>query len=637
MKNFFYVITKEDQEPLEVGGRFRTVFNEVLVKYHFPACQAYADELTAEEKQEILTDEFTIVRRKVKELEPDLEIHQVPRILYDMFYFLFFVEVMECDKLGYELDVNLCHFNCSIRTFARYCQKAKEANRNIARTCYSLNIFIVKFMNKKKLNIINTDYVLLLSTIYEALQKAVEELPNKMIETFEQHPEVHINQVRTYYKKDIALNIHRLFGNRYQTLDTEKVFEAFRYTEVDEEIDNSEISHVINCCITMFVKAKAVEAYNKLKQEQNLTGDSLHLTFLGVKTALIEKYVKNVDAEMVKTALRSYMKYINPEFGYFIRNVNMRLIYTVLISEISDAKTIPEVPNAVAAAPPIIINSRSNSGTSNSGTKTKPIVIDSSSSSSGSSTTRRKHTTGTGTRRKKAQTGGLMSNKVEYFNIYRGADEKVGETQQNFESPIDGRKNLITHQKVYDNMGYSLSYNTGIFNGVMSDRTACTYHFMNEKTPAIILTQVINREVNRGNVFKNKYVLKKFFYGDNSFEDQLFFIPPILPLINLFSSGETWHVRSKIFQGSELTNIKNFANCFDEHYYRQMFSMITAQTKEEVFPQYLKSTFDQERMKKAFRSFVKYRRFTILGDVKNGKKIYDKYFTKTRTTFQLAE
>ena len=92
MKNYFYIITDGDQEPLDSMVPFRRIYRDVLLKYHFPTCQLYAADLTEAEKQEILTDEFSIVRKKLEEIEPGFEIHQIPRILYDVFFFLYFVK-----------------------------------------------------------------------------------------------------------------------------------------------------------------------------------------------------------------------------------------------------------------------------------------------------------------------------------------------------------------------------------------------------------------------------------------------------------------------------------------------------------------------------------------------------------------
>jgi hypothetical protein len=115
---------------------------------------------------------------------------------------------------------------------------------------------------------------------------------------------------------------------------------------------------------------------------------------------------------------------------------------------------------------------------------------------------------------------------------------------------------------------------------------------------------------------KNQYVLRKFFRGDKSIEDQLFFIPPLLPIMQLLSNGELWHPRTKIYAGSRLTNVQKFNNCFN---------------RREV-PPFLRSGYNKKKMIETFQQFLKLRRRTILRD-ENGK--YHISFTKTRDMYDI--
>lgn len=125
--------------------------------------------------------------------------------------------------------------------------------------------------------------------------------------------------------------------------------------------------------------------------------------------------------------------------------------------------------------------------------------------------------------------------KTNKFYIYRGSYDN----------------NEMAIEEGTENKGYSLSYNNSVLNGILLDETACTYNYMN------------NDDERLSQKFKNKYVLKKFFYGDNSIEDNLFFIPPLHPFLQMASTGELWHVRNKIFNGSLGENIQNFNGLFD--------------------------------------------------------------------------
>lgn len=76
----------------------------------------------------------------------------------------------------------------------------------------------------------------------------------------------------------------------------------------------------------------------------------------------------------------------------------------------------------------------------------------------------------------------------------------------------------------------SLSFNLSIFTGCVMDVGACTMSYF----------AALN-----GND-KIKINVKKFFLHDLSSENSLFFIPPIHPYVQVYSSGELFHCRTKI-------------------------------------------------------------------------------------------
>ena len=120
----------------------------------------------------------------------------------------------------------------------------------------------------------------------------------------------------------------------------------------------------------------------------------------------------------------------------------------------------------------------------------------------------------------------LLAETTQTYNrdkimLYRGSADA-------FESAIDGTK---------PNFGFSVSYNTSLLNGCIFDPTACSYNYMET-----------------GN-FKHAYILNKFWYGDGGVEDNLFFIPPLHPYLQIFGYGELWHARSKIYKLSVISRV----------------------------------------------------------------------------------
>jgi hypothetical protein len=126
------------------------------------------------------------------------------------------------------------------------------------------------------------------------------------------------------------------------------------------------------------------------------------------------------------------------------------------------------------------------------------------------------------------------------FILYRGSSDA-----------IEGAVNEVMSRgkKVYKG-GYSVSYNTSVLNGYFTDSTACTYNYMMGD--------------DSDDAYKHYYKIRKFNYGDDSDESNLFFIPPLHPYLQLSSYGEFWHTRSKIFVGSQIQRLGKFDGIFDE-------------------------------------------------------------------------
>ena len=106
-----------------------------------------------------------------------------------------------------------------------------------------------------------------------------------------------------------------------------------------------------------------------------------------------------------------------------------------------------------------------------------------------------------------------------YAILYRGA-------QNNMDSLIVGSRYSFK----------SLSFNLSIFTGCVMDAGACTMSYF--ATSPLAWNVKSNDKI--------KINIKKFFLHDLSSENSLFFIPPIHPYVQVYSSGELFHCRTKI-------------------------------------------------------------------------------------------
>src|SRR5437868_11460298 len=91
--NFTHVIYDKTEQSISDNNK-QNLFNFIL-KYHYTCCMnIYTQaELSNEEKQEILQDEYSIFNKKLDEYNRDnmtnFSFYPIPRVLYDLFVILF--------------------------------------------------------------------------------------------------------------------------------------------------------------------------------------------------------------------------------------------------------------------------------------------------------------------------------------------------------------------------------------------------------------------------------------------------------------------------------------------------------------------------------------------------------------------
>jgi len=170
---------------------------------------------------------------------------------------------------------------------------------------------------------------------------------------------------------------------------------------------------------------------------------------------------------------------------------------------------------------------------------------------------------------------------TSHMILYRGVSE-------NKDNTIDRRN---------ENKSYSLSFNTSLFNGLISDYTACSYIYMAPSGD-----------------YKYKYIIKKFFYHDNSIESNIYFIPPIHPFMQLFCNGEFWHARSKVGKDSIIDDISAFAGIFHK----------SNEAKNNIMPDYIMSEYTVKELGSKYTDIKKTRNEII--DRKG--QIYLEFFNK---------
>lgn len=145
------------------------------------------------------------------------------------------------------------------------------------------------------------------------------------------------------------------------------------------------------------------------------------------------------------------------------------------------------------------------------------------------------------------------------FVLYRGNGRwQFPEFSEYSAEDFDKYQNGIITDNLKKFNYVSVSYSSALFSGLYFDPGACAGYLMQGDNPDLC--------DNKYYIPNNGYALlidKKLLTSDPTSSDSLFIIPPLIPLVGLYSKGEFFHPRSKIVVGYETSNesikIKGFS------------------------------------------------------------------------------
>lgn len=151
------------------------IINNIIFKYSYPCCTNINNELTDTEKEEIINDEFNFIKNKIhKYCDKEIEIIQIPRIIYDLFNIYIQIKLyMDNNKLSivllkiYELKFNELFFNVENKynnlsiyhysNFIEYCNNLSQIQNNIYSFIINLNNLIFNKLKLDSYKFINED------------------------------------------------------------------------------------------------------------------------------------------------------------------------------------------------------------------------------------------------------------------------------------------------------------------------------------------------------------------------------------------------------------------------------------------------------------------------------------------------
>ena len=141
----------------------------------------------------------------------------------------------------------------------------------------------------------------------------------------------------------------------------------------------------------------------------------------------------------------------------------------------------------------------------------------------------------------------------------------------------------------------SLSFNVSIFTGCAFDDDACTMSYLSKFTS--FKQNALNDKI--------RIKFKKFLLDDSSSENSLFFIPAIHPYIQLYSTGELFHARTKIGTDylDKLAKFKSMNRRYSGTFVAGLFNCFPSESNFIEQCDYLKSTQTQEELNALYQRF----------------------------------
>jgi hypothetical protein len=486
LENYTYILQNKN-DSLLTFYEYDDVYKTILLRYHYPVCLDVTLNLDETEKDGIKMDEYSFIKSKLPE---NIQIYQLPRLLYDLFFILY-----NCVYL-YDTKFETKSFNNESMQYNGYCNDVQKIHNDLSEKIFNLNNYIVEFLkNLKGVNYKNPkykDYNKILDSIIKEYYFFINEtMVKKKLEYYDtQH------NFFNSFVTDNLFDINDCLSRPVCNFNT--VFKKLKISYKD----------------TIFVKEIFLSIIESLSDDfKKIANEPVRKKYIERTTKITETINDPIKVRKIisehKNAFDS-----NDYFKIFVKDLNINLLKNTLIQE--------------------TINYERNK-----------IIL------------------------------------------YRGARDSK-------EFGIDSN---------VPNRGYSISYNSSLLNGLLTDITACTYKFMTDEN----IVGNVSKDIKPDKTYKHKYMLNKFLYGDNSVEDNLFFIPPLHPYLQMMSKGELWHPRSKIYNGSNIKEISTFAGLYDN------ITGVVGESKR--FPDYLSSNYQRDVFDTEFKRFIDNNRSRIHDDI----------------------
>jgi hypothetical protein len=142
MLNYYYIYYNKTTNDV-VSYEQHEIILGYIMNYHYPCCLSEFVEITPEEEDRIMNDEFDLMKELVYKIDSDIEIIQVPRLIYDLFHSYGLMEELKIGinpkiyKFGYDYKST----NPTSSQYYNYCKIVWDITIN------KRNKFLLKIIN----------------------------------------------------------------------------------------------------------------------------------------------------------------------------------------------------------------------------------------------------------------------------------------------------------------------------------------------------------------------------------------------------------------------------------------------------------------------------------------------------------
>ena len=157
MANYHYIYFNTNKELLPDEDRY--IIENIILKYSYPSCMNINYDITPDEQQEIINDEFNFIKKKLNSFDNNIILIQVPQLIYSMFN----IYIQYTAKLINDIDIIAVSVDITdTDDYKSYCDIISASyNINFISSINNRLIVLLYNIYKKNNNIINIDYWLM--------------------------------------------------------------------------------------------------------------------------------------------------------------------------------------------------------------------------------------------------------------------------------------------------------------------------------------------------------------------------------------------------------------------------------------------------------------------------------------------